>query len=376
MMDETYGGTRVVTAMFDNAAEAERAVSRLRSAGIPDSQIRYTPGTTATTGTVDTSDTTYRDQHKGFWDSLSDFFFPDEDRYTYAEGLARGSHMVTVTGFAPTMHETIVDILDDEGSIDLDARENEWRSSGWSGYQGSPRYADPNDISGTGGMAGGMSGLAGTTAGLGTTTDRGDMNTRGTIYDDGMQDRTVQMAADTGRRSQADLGSQQAGYADTGSMRQTTGAGTTGTGMGATGWRDQELNEDGTVKVVEERLNVGKRDVDQGQVRVRSYVREEPVSADVDLRATRVYVERRPVDRAMGAGDAEFRDQVIEAREHEEVPVVAKEARVFEEIGLRKETETRHESIQDTVRKTEVEIEDERTGDRTRLTGDKDRDRF
>jgi stress response protein YsnF len=81
------------------------------------------------------------------------------------------------------------------------------------------------------------------------------------------------------------------------------------------------------------------------------------------------------VDRAANPGDVEFRDRVIEAREHTEEPVVAKEARVVEEIGLRKESETRHETIQDTVRKTEVEIEDERTGDRTRLT-DKDRDRF
>jgi hypothetical protein len=43
---------------------------------------------------------------------------------------------------------------------------------------------------------------------------------------------------------------------------------------------------------------------------------------------------------------------------------------VVEEIGLRKETEVEHQRIQDTVRKTEVEIEDERTGDRTRLSGD------
>jgi uncharacterized protein (TIGR02271 family) len=187
---------------------------------------------------------------------------------------------------------------------------------------------------------------------------------------------------------------QQAAYADTGSMGQQGGYGASGLGaagmaagaMGGMGmgsdnlgtsdraYRDEDYNEDGTLKVVEERLNVGKRDVDQGAVRLRSYVREVPVEAEVDLRATRVYVERHPVDRAVSPGDIGMRDQVIEAREHAEQAVVGKEARVVEEIGLRQETEVQHERIQDTVRKTEVEIEDERTG-RTGLSGGTDRDR-
>jgi uncharacterized protein (TIGR02271 family) len=176
---------------------------------------------------------------------------------------------------------------------------------------------------------------------------------------------------------------QQAAYADTGSMSQAGGMGTTGLGMGAAGaglsqtggYRDDELNDDGTVKVVEERLNVGKRDVDMGAVRVRSYVREVPVEAEVDLRATRVYVERRPVDRAVNPGDFGRGNQVLEAREHAEQAVVGKEARVVEEIGLRQESEVHNERIHDTVRKTEVEIEDERTGNRSGLTGGTDRDR-
>jgi len=159
---------------------------------------------------------------------------------------------------------------------------------------------------------------------------------------------------------------QQAAYADTGSMAQPGSFGATG----ASGYGDDQLNADGTVKVVEERLNVGKREVEGGVVRVRSYVREQPVEADVELRNTRVYVERRPVDRAVNAADVQFGDRTLEAREHMEQPVVSKEARVVEEIGLRKETEVEHQRIQDTVRKTEVEIEDERTGERSRLSGD------
>ena len=74
-------------------------------------------------------------------------------------------------------------------------------------------------------------------------------------------------------------------------------------------------------------------------------------------------------------GDFGRGNQVLEAREHAEQAVVGKEARVVEEIGLRQESEVHQERIHDTVRKTEVEIEDERPGNRSGLTGGTDRDR-
>ncbi len=168
---------------------------------------------------------------------------------------------------------------------------------------------------------------------------------------------------------------QQAAYADTSSMGQAGGMGTAdglgaAAGLGGAGYTGEaQYNEDGTVKVVEEELAVGKRAVERGAVRVRSYVREVPVEAEVDLRATRVFVERRPVDRPVTAGDINMGDQVLEARETAEEAVVAKEARVVEEIGLRQETQVEHQHIHDTVRKTEVEIEDTRTGTTQGLTG-------
>ncbi|WP_276122101.1 DUF2382 domain-containing protein [Pararhizobium qamdonense] len=63
-------------------------------------------------------------------------------------------------------------------------------------------------------------------------------------------------------------------------------------------------------------------------------------------------------DRSL-AEDA-FVDRTIEAEEHREEAVVSKDARVVEEISLRKTAEQREETISDTVRKTEVEIDDER----------------
>jgi hypothetical protein len=74
-----------------------------------------------------------------------------------------------------------------------------------------------------------------------------------------------------------------------------------------------------------------------------------------------VNVEVRPVDRQAAATDEAFRERTIEAEEGAEEPVVAKEARVKEEVVLNKEAEDRTETVQDTVRKTQVEVEDERT---------------
>jgi uncharacterized protein (TIGR02271 family) len=113
--------------------------------------------------------------------------------------------------------------------------------------------------------------------------------------------------------------------------------------------------------VIEERLRVGKRETSHGRVRIRSYVVETPVQDQVILREERVDIERRQVDRPVGAAeDALFRERVIEAAETVEEAVVAKEARVTEEVVIRKQVEERTETVSDTVRRTEVEIEDER----------------
>jgi uncharacterized protein (TIGR02271 family) len=117
------------------------------------------------------------------------------------------------------------------------------------------------------------------------------------------------------------------------------------------------------VPVYEEQLRVGKRDVSHGRVRIRSYVVETPVNEQVRLRRESVQVERKPVDRPVAAGDALFQDRVIEAEERAEEAVVAKDTRVKEELTLRKTTEARTQDISDTVRHTEVEIQDDRGGD-------------
>ena len=114
---------------------------------------------------------------------------------------------------------------------------------------------------------------------------------------------------------------------------------------------------DEAIPIVEERLVVGKREVERGGVRVRSYVVETPVSEQVTLREENVSIERRPVDRALTGAEDAFRDRTIEMTETAEEAVVAKTATIKEELTIRKDVSQRTEEVNDTVRHTEVEVE-------------------
>ncbi|SAL89031.1 hypothetical protein AWB74_08871 [Caballeronia arvi] len=100
---------------------------------------------------------------------------------------------------------------------------------------------------------------------------------------------------------------------------------------------------------------VGKREVHTGGVRVYSRVTETPVSESVNLREERATIERRAVNRPATAAD--LREGSVEIRETQEQPVVAKTARVVEEVVVGKEASTRTETVNDTVRSTEVDVE-------------------
>jgi len=125
---------------------------------------------------------------------------------------------------------------------------------------------------------------------------------------------------------------------------------------------------DQTIKVIEENLAVGKRTVETGGVRLRSRIVSKPVEESVRLREERVSVQRTPVSRPATAADLDaFQEGEITMTESAEVPVVSKTANVVEEISVGKDVSERQETIRDTVRKTEVDIED-MTG-RTQRTG-------
>lgn len=113
------------------------------------------------------------------------------------------------------------------------------------------------------------------------------------------------------------------------------------------------------IPVIEEELRVGKRAVEGGGVRVRTRVVERPVEEAVRLREERVNVERRPVNRPVTEADLNaFREGSFELREHSEEAVVAKQARVVEEVAVGKEVGERTETVRDTVRSTDVQVEE------------------
>ncbi len=114
-----------------------------------------------------------------------------------------------------------------------------------------------------------------------------------------------------------------------------------------------------TIPVIEESLNIGKQTVETGGAYIRSKIVEQPVEQTVRLQEEHVQVERTPVDKPVSNTNFDaFKEGVIELKEYAEVPVVSKEARVVEEVVVGKEVAERTETVKDTVRKTEVNIED------------------
>ena len=150
------------------------------------------------------------------------------------------------------------------------------------------------------------------------------------------------------------------------------------------------VGKEGVLDVVQEELKVGKRRLDKGGVRVIQRVSERPVREVVRLREERAVVERRPVDRPAQPGDMNaFREGTMEVREMAEEPVVAKTARVVEEVRVGKQVQEREETIEDRVRRKDVDVErmggereravasntrETLPGDRTGISGERERD--
>jgi len=153
----------------------------------------------------------------------------------------------------------------------------------------------------------------------------------------------------------------------------------------ATGYQASGDNmEEERIQLGEEKLSVGKREVNRGGARIRSYVVETPVTEQVQLREEHVNVERRPVDGDFAAGNPDksalFQERNIEMTETAEEAVVDKQARVTEELVVSKTADERTETISDSVRRTEVDIDegltDRSTATDTAFDTSKDRDRF
>jgi uncharacterized protein (TIGR02271 family) len=292
-----------VIGIFDNATEAQQAVTQLVSAGFSRDNIDMS-AQTGTTGrgelipdrhqnTSGTRTEEVTDKVKDTGDSIGNFFSAlfggGDDTDRYADVADRGT-IVTVHTTTDDEADRAADILDDNGAVDVNERAAEY------GY--------------TNTMQTGM------TSGMAATTDMTDARMADTRVADGDQ----------------------------------------------------------TLKVIEENLQVGKRTVETGGVRVRSRIVERPVEESLRLREERVSVQRTPVNRMATDADLNaFQQGEISLTEHAEVAVVNKETRVVEEISVGMEATEREEVIRDTVRSTEVDVEQlGTTGTQTRTGLDTD----
>lgn len=171
--------TRTISAMFDSYADARDAVTRLESAGVPHDDISIISndashkqyhtedegsgaGTGASLGTLigggagllaglgllaipglgpvvaagwlasTALGAGVGAAAGGLVGSLTSAGVDESDAQAYAEGVRRGGTLVTVRA-DETMAARAADILDDEGTIDMDEREQSWRSEGWTG---------------------------------------------------------------------------------------------------------------------------------------------------------------------------------------------------------------------------------------------------
>jgi len=301
--------SRNVTALYDTRAEAEAARQRLSSEVSLD-RIKI----------IDKDNGGSSGDGSGSG-GLGGLYLSNDDRHAYGEGIRRGGFLLCAEVETGEDADKIVRLLEESSSVDMDERQNSWRNEGWS-----PQAATSGMSSGAGAMSGSATGMQGSA----------------------------------------------------GTMSQTSG---------------QVVAEE-HIPIVEEELRVGKREVERGGARVRSYVREVPVQEQVTLREEHVSVERRPVEQGqsqtvsqgqtLSQGQSQFggqaganagnpedllQERTIEMRETAEEAVVQKVANVREEVVVTKTAEERVEQVSDTVRHTEVDVEDGRAGDRSAFGG-------
>ncbi|WP_305822181.1 YsnF/AvaK domain-containing protein [Massilia brevitalea] len=401
-------------AVFDNHNDAVSAKNELLSSGFSSADVRLSHGNedpslaakgVTPSGSLTDTAATSGDNEPGIGTSIKNFFSDifgadtDEHHTKYSNAVAQGNHVLTVNTDSEPEVERAADIVERYGPVDIDEQSEKWASGAGLGGMNSP---------GAGVMGVGAGGLQQSQSmSLQSDNDRlplnqqslNDPNPMGTTYQEPMSSHDQLSAGSYGTGSgnlQTSMGSSNPsagsdalsgsssgsspltgsssslqgssleGSAKSGaSMQDTslTGSSLSGSsssslsGSSLTGSQQRDTNT-AAIPVVQEQLKVGKREVQRGGVRVFSRVVETPVNESIGLREEHVNVQRRSVDEPISTTDAAaFKEQSIEMRETAEEAVVEKSARVVEEVTINKEVAQREQQINDTVRHTEVEIE-------------------
>ena len=246
----------------------------------------------------------------GLIGALTDMGVPEDEAKHYQDQVGRGKTLVVVRASDDDFAERAADILESSGAEKVDGRETD------SDYT----LDRPSSF------------------GRESQSRDNEISERRTLRDD---------------RSEVSLGERDINY-------RTARVDESGVRAG----QERFSPEDRVIPVTEEQLVVGKRAVQSGRVRIYGRVTEKPVEQSVQLHSERVTIDRRAVDRPVGPGDKSD-DVVIEITETKEEPVIGKQERVVEEIVIGKTTEEHTETVRDTLRRKDVELE--RTGNQERL---------
>jgi uncharacterized protein (TIGR02271 family) len=147
-------------------------------------------------------------------------------------------------------------------------------------------------------------------------------------------------------------------------------------------WRDDDAsmsrNEDARmsdddeirIPVMEEELEAQKTVRKAGEVRLRKIVHSELRHFTVPVMKEEVVVERAPVHEDSSAdmrGDSDFKEETIAMPVMEEEVTAVKRPVVKEEVRLRKKRTEEQREVSDTVRKEEVEVDEDVPGKRRKL---------
>lgn len=256
----------------------------------------------------------------GMLTRLAGWGIPNRDAEVYAEGVRRGGSLLKVRLDEEDV-DRAMEVLERGNVVDVEERGSAYRNAGWTGYDETADYYDEQSAE-----------------------------------EERLRYSPGRTAIDTTTGTTAGMGASSGLTGAATAMRDVNTDSTRTTRTGAAEREEQ-------IPIVEEQVTVGKRSVERGGVRVRSYVVETPVEEQVRLRDETVTVERRPGGLVEGSAEVPadaFRERTIEVTETDEEAVVSKTAHVRETVVVRKDVEERAQSVRDTVRRTEVEIEDTR----------------
>ena len=117
------------------------------------------------------------------------------------------------------------------------------------------------------------------------------------------------------------------------------------------------VKDNEVISLAAEELEVGKRQLETGMTRVRRFVIEKAVEANVKLHEEHASIARRAITDKNYIQNIDWSDRTVEVREAAETPVISKTSRIVEEVVVGQEGSDRTETVKDKVRRQEVEVE-------------------